>query len=261
MLVRAQPNGQLLCVNQTSHALMAAQFCHHWGNQDFARPAPYDVVMNAIAQHDNGWYEWEAAPEIDADGAPLAFIPGPAYPQKLRIWQRGIERAAAQHPYMGLLVSRHASLLYTDALQHLEGDERRATAEFIAHQKRWTEEIRHWLAPDAALHHAAAEPVLMSHTRLLQFGDSSSLQVAMPWSHERLFAHCPVDFVGTTTAITMRWEGQAITYDPWPFGVDRFTVNLHGRLLDQARFPDHGTYRAALAAAPLHTLTWQVARS
>jgi hypothetical protein len=261
MLVRAQPNGQLLCVNQTSHALMAAQFCRHWGNRDFAKPAPYDVVMSAIAQHDNGWYEWEAAPEIDANGAPLAFIPGPTYAEKLPIWQRGIDRAAAQHPYMGLLISRHASLLYTGDLQRVEGEEHRATAAFIAHQERWTEEVRKRLAQDAELHHAAAEPVLMAHTRLLQFGDSSSLQVAMPWSQTRLFAHAPVDFVGTYAAITMRWEGQQITYDPWPFGMDHFTVKLQGRLLDQPTFPDNTAYHAALAAAPLHTLAWHVARS
>lgn len=260
MLVRTQPNGQLLCVNQTSHALMAAQFCRHWGNQDFAKPAPYDVVINAIAQHDNGWYEWEAAPEIDAQGAPLAFIPGPAYTEKLAIWQLGIDRAAAQHPYMGLLTSRHATLLYESDLQRLTGDERHATETFIAHQKRWTDQVRQQLAHDPLLHHAAAEPVLMAHTRLVQFGDSSSLQVAMPWSQERLFAHCPVDFVGTYTALTMHWEGQAITYDPWPFDVDHFTVTLHGRLLDQQTFPDNATYRAALAAAPLHTLEWHVAR-
>lgn len=262
MLVRTQPNGQLLCVNQTSHALMAAQFCRHWGNRDFAKPAPHEVVMNAIAQHDNGWYEWEAAPEIDANGAPLAFIPGPSYTEKLPIWQRGIDRAAAQHPYMGLLVSRHASLLYTGDLQRLEGDEERATRAFIAHQERWTEKVRSWLAQDAELHRAAKEAVLMAHTRLLQFGDSSSLQVAMPWSQTRLFAHSPVDFVGTYTEITMRWEGQQISYDPWPFGVDHFIVSLHGRLLDQATFPDNAAYRAALAAAaPLHTLEWQVARA
>jgi hypothetical protein len=261
MIIRIQPNGQLLCINQTTHALMAAQFCRHWGNVDFATPTPYDVVMSAIAQHDNGWYEWEATPETDAQGAPLAFIPGPSYTEKLPIWQRGINRAAAQHPYMGLLVSRHATLLYSGDLQRLEGEERRATEAFIAKQGDWTNEVRQWLAGDAELHHAASEPVLTAHTRLLQFGDSSSLQVAMPWSHERLFAYCPVDFVGTYTTITMRWAAQEITFDPWPFGVDHFTVSLQGRLLDQNTFPSRTTYQAALAAAPLHSLSWHVIAS
>jgi hypothetical protein len=258
MIIRTQPNGQLFCANQTSHALMAAQFCRHWGNHDFATPSPYDLVMNAIAQHDNGWFEWEIAPQVDANGAPLAFIPGPSYTEKLPIWQRGINRAAAQHPYMGLMTSRHTTLLYVGDLLRMEEEERRATQAFIAKQEAWTSETRHRLAGDAELHHAASEPVLMAHTRLLQFGDSSSLQVVMPWSHERLFPHCPVDFMGTYTSITLRWADQEITFDPWPFDVDHFIVSIHGRLLDQTTFPNHAAYQAALAAAPWHSISWHV---
>lgn len=261
MLVRSMPNGQVLCVNQTSHGLMAVEFCRRWGNADFERPKPYDLVMDAIAQHDNGWYEWETAPKLGADGAPLAFIPGPIYHEKLAIWQLGIDRAAAQHPYMGMMVSRHAALLYTADINRLEGDERRATEAFIARQEVWIDEMRQWLAGDETLRHASTEAVLMAHTRLLQFGDSSSLQVSMPWSHERVFVHCPVDFVGNYTSITMRWEGNEISYDPWPFNVDHFTVRVHGKLLDLATFPDDATYQAALAVAPLHWLTWHVARN
>ncbi|MCC6453613.1 MAG: DUF3891 family protein, partial [Caldilineaceae bacterium] len=125
--------------------------------------------------------------------------------------------------------------------------------------ERWINQVRQLLAGDAELRHAANEPVLMAHTRLLQFGDSSSLQVAMPWSHERLFQLCPVDFAETYATITMRWEGQAISYDPWPFDVDHFTVSVQGRLLDQSTFADNVAYRAALAAAPLHQMRWDVA--
>lgn len=59
MIVRELADGRLLCIRQTSHALMAAAFCRHWGNADFAPPAPYEPVLLAIAQHDNGWTEWE----------------------------------------------------------------------------------------------------------------------------------------------------------------------------------------------------------
>lgn len=260
MIIHTLPNGQLLCINQTSHALMAAEFCRHWGNADFAKPAPFEVIMGAIAQHDNGWYEWEVAPKIDEEGAPLAFIPGPPFAEKLALWQRGIDRAAAQHPYMGLMVSHHAALLYVGDLQRLEGEERRSVEAFLDRQEQWTAKVRQQLADAAALRHAASEAVLMAHTRLLQFGDSCSLQVLMPWASERIFHHCPVDFAGEYAPVTLRWSGQEMTFDPWPFGVDEFSVSIHGRLLDQQRFPNDAAYQAALAAAPLHTLTWHVAR-
>ena len=52
-----------------------------------------------------------------------------------------------------------------------------------------------------------------------------------------------------------------ITFDPWPFGSDSFTVSVHGKLLSQRAFPDHESYHAALAAAPFAQLTWTVSRS
>jgi hypothetical protein len=56
----------------------------------------------------------------------------------------------------------------------------------------------------------------------------------------------------------LRWSGEQITFDPWPFGVQHFTVTVHGRLLDQSIFPNHAAYQTALAAAPIHSLTWRV---
>ena len=56
MIVREMPEGHLLCINQTTHALLAVAFCRHWGNSDFAPPTPYEPIMMAIAQHDCGWF-------------------------------------------------------------------------------------------------------------------------------------------------------------------------------------------------------------
>ncbi len=135
MIVQQLPDGRLLCINQTSHALMAAAFCRHWGNESFAAPAPYEPVMMAIAQHDNGWYEWEQAPMLRADGFPMDFMHGPAADAKAALWALGIARAAAQHPYAGLLVRRHATLLYANALSRLDdATELDAAQAFVA---RW----------------------------------------------------------------------------------------------------------------------------
>ena len=120
MIVQQLPDGRTLCINQTSHALMAAAFCRHWGNEAFAAPTPYEPVMMAIAQHDNGWYEWEEAPLLRPDGFPMDFMHGPAADAKVALWELGIARAAAQHPYAGLLVRRHATLLYASALERLD---------------------------------------------------------------------------------------------------------------------------------------------
>lgn len=258
MIVRTQPDGRYLCINQTSHALMAEEFCRHWGNGDFARPAPYGPVMLGIAQHDNGWYEWELAPQLRPDGVPMDFMHGPPTLEKLALWQRGIDRAGAQHPYAGLLVGWHASLLYQSDLIRLTGDEHLAAKTFISNQELRIAQVRHAFADDPILAPALEPTVVQANTRLLQFGDNASLQVCIPWEAERTLHHCPVDFRGAYTSIKMTWDEEVITFSPWPFGVDEFSVSIHGKLLDRPTYPDEQSYQAALTVAPYLHLTWRV---
>jgi hypothetical protein len=258
MIVRTQPDGRLLCIHQTSHALMAYAFCRAWGNRDFAAPTPLAPVLAGIAQHDNGWTEWEAAPRLRPDGVPMDFMHGLAVAEKLALWQRGIDRAAAQHPYAGLLVSRHAALLYQQDLPRLQGADYTAVRSFVEQQEMYLAQVRYAWAGDPILGPALAHETVLAHTRLLQFGDNASLQVCVPWDARRTFAHCPVDFRGSYCAIEMAWDESTITFAPWPFGVTEFSVSIHGKLLDRPTFPDDQAYQAALAAAPYLHLTWRV---
>ncbi len=259
MIIRKLAGNRLLCLNQTTHALLAAAFCRHWGNGDFARPEPYDAVLAGIAQHDNGWFEWESAPEVDAGGRPLDFLRAPAAVDKLALWQRGIRRALAQHPYAGLLVSRHAVRLYSDGWRKLPaGDERAATERFLAEQEALLARLRqeaHTVRGWAAHLH---DDALAANVALLRFGDNASLSLCMPWEHDTVLEECPVDGQGISTDLRLHWEEGLVTLDPWPFGVAEFTVAVHGRLLDRETFAGHDDLRAALAAAPLHELRWRV---
>lgn len=258
MIVRELPDRRLLCIHQTTHAWLAAQFCRHWGNADFAPPTPYAAVMLGIAQHDTGWAEWESQPEINPDGSPMAFYHGPAGEAKRALWQRGIDRAASQHPYAGLLVARHAALLYENDLPHLPPDEQAALHAFLRNQNAFLERTRKAWAHDPVYAPALAEEALLANLWLLEFGDIASLHVCMGRTPARTLVHCPVDGRGLYTDISMHVEGDGITFSPWPFGVDEFAVEVHGRLLDQAHFPSAAAYHAALAAAPLYRLTWRV---
>ncbi len=259
MIVHPMPDGRLLCIHQTSHALMAEMFCRHWGNRAFATPQPYAAVMLGIAQHDNGWYEWECTPQLRADGYPMDFIHGPTALVKLDLWQRGIDRVYAQHPYAGLLAGRHAALLYhADLNRNISPQERVRILDFIHAQERLLAAVRREFGADASVAPALDEAVVLANTRLLQFGDTASLQVCVPWGAHATLRHCPVDFTGTETEIEMRCDETAITFSPWPFGVDEFEVSIHGRLLDRQTFTDDAQYQAALAAAPYHRLVWKV---
>jgi hypothetical protein len=265
MIVRELPNNQLLCIHQTTHALMAEELCRDWGNGAFAKPEPYSVVMLGIAQHDNGWYEWELQPKLRNDGYPEDFLHESDLNAKLQLWRRGIARLYAQHPYAALLLSRHAVLLYQGDLANadLPADARRRTEEFVEEQTHLLATVRsqfghRQFGDDAYYATALSNETLDANTWLLKFGDSASLQVIIPWAAERTLPNCPVDFQGTATDIRMTYDDETIRFDPWPFGVDEFTVSVHGKVLNQRTFHAEAEYHAALAQAPYHRLAWTV---
>lgn len=261
MIVREQPDGRLLIVSQTSHGLMTATFCRHYGNQDFARPEPYDAVLAGAAQHDNGWAEWERRPRLRADGYPMDFLHDDDPLAKVELWERGIALAAAQHPYAGLLVGQHAASLYVEfPTADLPGVVQRRIDAFVADQHRAVERLAAaWCATPAAAPWLEADRVA-GNLRLLRFGDTASLQVCMPWASNRVIRMLPVDYAGTYGKTLMTFDDATITFDPWPFDVDHFEVDIWGRLLDERTFPSEAAYHAALAAAPWQRLCWQVVR-
>ena len=62
MIVRKNPAGSLTLVGQTDHSRFVGQLAAHWGNHDFAAPAPYDSVVRAATYHDYGWLQYETRP-------------------------------------------------------------------------------------------------------------------------------------------------------------------------------------------------------
>ena len=261
MIVREMPNGQLLCISQMTHALLAAAFCRRWGNHDFSPPAPYEIVMMAVAQHDCGWYEWDSHPCLRDDGYPMDFLHGPTGTEKLTLWRQGIERVAAQHPYASLLVGQHAAIMHEEAMPLIPIEERPATQSFISEQQERIDRTRQILESDSPSVQALNSPTFEAHTRLLQFGDTVSLQIAMPWGPERVLDGCPIDSNGSTTTIRMTHEDNVVTFEPWPFEVDAFEVSIHGKLLGTRSFATVEAYHAALSDAHYHRLVWRVERS
>ena len=261
MIVREQTDGRLLIVSQTSHALMAAAFCRHWGNADFAAPVPYDAVLAAIAQHDSGWYEWEQQPRLRVDGYPMDFLHDDDPLAKVMLWERSAARAAAQHPYAGLLVGQHAVSLYVEyPTPGLPSPLQRRINGFVATQRQQIDELRSaWRETKEAAGWLAAAHI-EANTRLLRFGDSASLQVCMPWDRDRVIQLVPVDGAGTFTKMRMTFDDDTIVFDPWPYAVDSFTVEIWGRLLGERTFTGTAAYHAALADARWLRLAWNVVR-
>ncbi len=123
-MLRTFRDDKITFVTQPDHAALAGYLAAHWGNAEFSSLADYGGVdrpaalkseaLFAIAQHDNGWWEWEADPQLsETDGLPVDLsVVLQQKEQAFARWRLGLARFEATHPYASLLISHHTLWLY-----------------------------------------------------------------------------------------------------------------------------------------------------
>ncbi len=203
-MLKTHKDGKVWLVTQPDHAQVSGYLAAHWGNDQFTRPGYFAPVPNAewlrgqtvlaVAQHDNGWWEWEAAPPLSpTDGFPLGLAEVLKDQQEaMDRWRRGLLRFE-QAPYLNLLISYHAYWLYATRVPNtpdsvfahplfghessdnpLPGENKQAARflqELTRSQQQWTDGLKDdpqtatWLTPES----------LNPHIRLLQLLDGLSL--------------------------------------------------------------------------------------
>jgi hypothetical protein len=271
-------------VSQPDHARVAGYLAAHWGGAGaFARPGYYadsadperlrQEVVQAIAEHDNGWWEWEAAPPIDsADQFPLHLLDvGRDGPDGgLHRWELGVGRFAADHPYVALLISLHAHGLYSPGLGDTAASETslrhplfggpevargfvshaELTREFLATQLQVQAELTRRLQGDC-FWSAAIEPVhLRPHLRLLQVLDAMSLLLSFGGQHPEQLPDVPRR--DWEDQVAMLWKplgDRRIVCDPYPFDQDPLEVFLTVRFA-----PAAGQVEKSLPLTRMHAL-------
>ncbi len=260
MIVRTLDDGSLMLVNQTDHAKLSGFFAAHWGNAEFAPPAPRESVVRAAALHDCGWYRYETEPRYDpvAKMSPSFFqVPNDA--AQLAAFGWAIDWLTAIDPYAGLLISRHRTGLWrgrygamkTQAVNS-RGILDAGVAAFAAEYER-RQEI-------AFADIGRAEFDI--NYQLLQFWDLLSLALCMGEPGERTFEFVPTSRAGAFgegAAVRMTPAGgQKIRLEPYPFDRRPLTLAFVHRCLPTRKFPSEASFRLAyFAAAPqLKTFTF-----
>lgn len=204
-VLKTNQEEHVFCVSQLDHANVSGFLAARWGNDHFRLPgwetAQGDVnrlraeIIFAIAQHDNGWLEWEASPSIDpADGLPhgLFEAAGDEFDEWQR-WRSGVERFRRLHPFASLLIAHHAVGLYAarlgedlpDGHRHtlwwnqsappFAGTARNRAIDFVAEMERQQQELKARLNKDSSASTWLAEDCLYPAVRLLQALDALSL--------------------------------------------------------------------------------------
>lgn len=118
MMVSPIDSSRFLVVLQIDHSRVAGLLAAHWGNSEFAPTTPFASMVLAAQEHDNGWWDWEVKPTLNAQGYPLDYINSAKFLRGiwLGFYRHGIERVTEIDPYAGYVVSMHGEGLLTQGM-------------------------------------------------------------------------------------------------------------------------------------------------
>ena len=229
MIVRKQPNGELILIGQTDHSRLVGQLAAHWGNENVAAPNPYASMVRAATFHDYGWLRYETTPLLNTKtGEPYQFLQVPLGAEQLASYQWSLDWLAAIDRYAGLIISMHRTGLWKnryDTIAHPGGyNLRQLTPEarqFIENNEAWQELERSSFNMDE----------LWTNYRLMQIWDLLGLYFCCQDPNE--------DYVEAKDdiRITMKPAGPGrVVFEPFPFDKRPCRIQLAYKRLPQYRF-------------------------
>src|SRR6266446_6170495 len=214
---KGERDSQLLVIRQTDHAFLAGFFAREWGNEKFTKPQPNASFCLAVAEHDNGWSEWELEAILDAKTRlPFSFMSIPTATH-IALYQKGIERVVKVDHYAGLLASMHASVLY---------DRTRATMPFME------------------------EPLIHANVARLEALDRLSLHFCLNPQQDAIVDAVPVNDQGEESDLELHGEGaNMVTIAPYPFRREPLAFSVMARRVPKRIYASDGDFQMTLAAA------------
>lgn len=273
-MIRHRSGNDFLLITQNDHALFAGLLAEHVGNSRFAPPAPAAPTVQGIAMHDSGWPLHDDAPVLDQFGWPMHVLET-TLDIATKVWSASVERAAATHPWSGLLVSQH--VLRLSALPH-EGSGRdgkpadaRVVFELNKFQHRQIEiqeSLRSSLGlrTDIALRLGLAQPgvnededLLLVAAAWMRLLDGLSLDIccdrplfdAIDYIYPKPGAP-PVRFsLGHLVQFSL-------TLEPWPFDLREIVAEIPFRRVPARAYASLSEFRELYAAARIEKTTLMI---
>jgi hypothetical protein len=220
-------------ITQPDHAALAAAIMEH-SVALAAHPRRASVLL-AVAEHDNGWSEPDAAPLIDpATGVPLDFISAPNVVRQ-GVWPRGVARLAG-NPWAAALVAQHAIVIFN----RYRSDP--AWTQFFVEMETMRRELVQ--ASELLL------PELLADYWFLGLGDLISLTFCNGWTDVQEFDRWSVRLTGSQVSVwPTLFEGAAIP------------IAIQVREVRRRVFRSDAELRDELATAPIASIEGVVTSS
>jgi hypothetical protein len=191
-----------------------------------------DAILYAIAEHDNGWMEEDAAPTVNpVTGHVIDFVTAPLSVRHA-VWPRGIARLAA-NPWAAALVAQHAITVY---------DRFRSDAE-------WQSFFVEMVAARSVMLLASGLPLddLAADYRFVRLADLISLTFCVGWTDAQRFADWTIQLSGTRVLVT-----------PDAFGGATIPIQIEATVIRNQPFRSDEKLREALRDAGATTLLGEV---
>ncbi len=222
-----------MLIPQNEHARLAGVMAAAWR---YTSVRPHGEVVRAIAQHDDGWIEFDKLPSINGSGEPRCFLEVPR-PERYRIWAQSIELIAQRGMLYGACVvaKYFMNRAYDDkSMARLSAREAVALGNFLAEYERkvarWQTELeKRQTEVDAAASTnpndtsfsglQAIPPVenLADDVRLLEVCDELSILLCSDFTGTRVIENIPYSD-GIERLVVTRPNGKfGLEIDPLPF--------------------------------------------
>jgi Protein of unknown function (DUF3891) len=264
-MILQEQGDQLLIIRQTDHALLAGFLAREWGNGLFKRPELFECFCLAVREHDNGWSEWEQAPQIDPKTRlPYSFTSIPTQ-EHMALYECGVERILNVDRYAALLVSLHCAGLYDRVRATLPGfsakyvrsGESALVSEFVQRLKLQQLRLKTELRMNPATKSLAEEKSLQRSARLLEALDRLSLYFCLQPPDDATIDGVPLDDQGGEVDWELRAHGDnRVSLSAYPFRRDPLSISILARRVPKRLYSDASDFLCTLARAPYFAMNF-----
>ncbi len=269
-MIRREDEGGFLLITQHDHALISGELAEQFGNEYFATPTPLESVLKGIRLHDCGWPLHDDQPTRNKEGLPLDVFETPRE-IALKVWSAGVEKAIADDPYAGLLVSLHVLNLSVFASTLAGFDEKPGQFAVAKFQQREIERQEHLrlklgLRSEKGQHHSGppqegaqkSEDQLNFNFRLLQAMDALSLAACCTKPPSRQTQDLFPEAGAAPIRLNLSRDGKDVIVDPWPFGPAQIDLMIPVCRIENKNYDSDEALRETVNAGSNEVLSCRV---
>ena len=270
MMVCGYDDARVLLVMQVDHSRLAGELAAHWGNDEFASLKPYTSMVQAVQEHDSGWWGWEIKPTLNSQGYPPDYLER-IDEEWLGFQGQGVDRMAERDPYAGIIVSMHISGLLSKGMglfpymPDFSADPH--VKKFLGEQEILREQLLQDLRSSDCEQDEINEDYLWNNFKLMEVYDQMAQFVCNrhPFNsdkrkngptHRLSNAPVPVAVGQEDVRITVDVQDEtSAVVQPYPFDLDPLVLTFPGRLVPKGPYASNEDFLAHFYKAERVTIT------